>query len=131
MRHPTSATTHRAGQTQPLPPLVDVPVLECVTGGELGLVTRDAAVTTRALTGLRVVWTAAENSLDVRRLRDRPKHGPPIATREAVRARQPCARVGARGRRGVSSYERTGAASSRCAATHRRYKHQPMRAVSS
>src|ERR1700716_2285192 len=65
MRDSTSTDTERAKQAQPLRLLEGVPSPEYVARQELGLITRDAAASTGALTGLLVVWNAAEEQLDV------------------------------------------------------------------
>jgi diguanylate cyclase (GGDEF)-like protein len=65
MRHSTSANNKRAKQAPVEQQPLGVPFPEGPGGGELCLITRDAVARTGALTGLLVVWSAAETQLEV------------------------------------------------------------------
>jgi hypothetical protein len=55
----------RAKQAPAQQQAMGVPCLECAGGGEVCLIMRDAVIRTGALTGLLVVWSAAEKQMDV------------------------------------------------------------------
>jgi diguanylate cyclase (GGDEF)-like protein len=65
MRHSTSANHKPASQAPAKQQPTGVSFPECAGSGELSLITRDAVARTGALTGLLVVWSAAEKQLDV------------------------------------------------------------------